>query len=105
MEIHYSDLSLLLSHSPKPFIIITFGLINDVGSLLISQQSTESPPLLAPVPSGAQPKIQLCQMKYCLPSVSEWMEAAEGEGLFQYSHFTHAYLVLYGQPQASNNYE
>lgn len=59
--IHYSELSLLLCHSPNPFIRVTFMLISDVGSLPISRQSTESTPRLAPVLSGAQPKIQLCQ--------------------------------------------
>lgn len=59
---------------------------NDMGSLLFSQQSTESTQLLVPVLSGAQPKIQWYQMKYGLPSISEWNWAAEGEGLVQYSH-------------------
>lgn len=53
------NLSLLLSHSPKPFIRVTFMLICDVGSLLISQKSIESAPILAPVWSGAQPNIEL----------------------------------------------
>lgn len=32
-----------------------------------------------PTQSEAQTKIHLCQMKNCLPSVSEWSKAAEEE--------------------------
>lgn len=63
---HCSILLLLLSHSPNPFIKVTFVFISDVGRLLISQQSTESTLVLVPILSGAELKIQLCRMKYCL---------------------------------------
>jgi len=57
-------------------------LFSGMGSLLISQQSTERTSFIFPILSGAhaiQAKIQLCQMKNCLPDSSEWSKAAEGE--------------------------
>lgn len=56
----FISLSKILPYSP-----------NDMGSLLLPQQSTGSTQLLVPVLSGVQPKIQWCQLKYCLPSISE----------------------------------